>query len=125
MCTKNQLNIITSAVADEARQILGSKLDAVVLYGSYARGDFDDESDIDIMVRIDCPANQLDSYEDSFDMLSSRLSLDNDITVSITLRDKATFNRFMSALPFYSNIEREGIKIAWWREKGTIKIKTW
>ncbi len=112
MCTKNQLNMITSAVAAEAKHILGSKLDAVVLYGSYARGDFDDESDIDIMIRIDCPANQLDSYEDSFDMLSSRLSLDNDITVSITLRDKATFNKFMRALPFYSNIEREGIKIA-------------
>lgn len=112
MCTKSQLNIITSAVADEAKHILGSKLDAVVLYGSYARGDFDDESDIDIMVRIDCPANQLDSYEDSFDMLSSRLSLDNDITVSITLRDKATFEKFINALPFYSNIEREGIKIA-------------
>lgn len=112
MCTKSQLNIITSTVAKEARQILGSKLDAVVLYGSYARGDFDSESDIDIMVRIDCPTNQIDDYEDSFDKLSSRLSLDNDITVSITLRDKATFEKFINALPFYSNIEREGIKIA-------------
>lgn len=112
MCTKSQLNIITSAVAEKAKQILGSKLDSVVLYGSYARGDFDSESDIDIMIRIDCPANQLDNYEDSFDKLSSRLSLDNDITVSITLRDKATFEKFINALPFYSNIEREGIKIA-------------
>ncbi len=112
MCTKSQLDIITSAVAEEARYILGSKLDAVVLYGSYARGDFDSESDIDIMVRIDCPTNQLNNYEDSFDKLSSRLSLENDITVSITLRDKATFEKFIHALPFYSNIEREGIKIA-------------
>lgn len=112
MCTKSQLNIITSAVAEEAKHILGSMLDAVVLYGSYARGDFDDESDIDIMVRIDCPANQLDSFEEAFNILCSRLSLDNDITVSITLRDKDTFDRFLNALPFYSNIEREGIKIA-------------
>ena len=40
MCTRNQLNIVMSAVAKDANQLLGDMLDAVVLYGSYARGDF-------------------------------------------------------------------------------------
>ena len=38
-----------------ARESLGDKLDKVILYGSYARGDYDDESDIDIMVLADIP----------------------------------------------------------------------
>ena len=40
MCTKNQLHIITQKIADEAKDRLGAKLEAVVLYGSYARGDY-------------------------------------------------------------------------------------
>ena len=32
------------------KEIYGSRLDKIVLYGSYARGDFHKESDIDILV---------------------------------------------------------------------------
>ena len=60
MCTKNQLHIITETVAQEAKARLGDNLDAVVLYGSYARGDYSDESDIDIMVRVICTKDQLE-----------------------------------------------------------------
>ncbi len=112
MCTKSQLNIITSSVAQEAKNLLGDKLDAVILYGSYSRGDYDEESDIDIMIRILCPIESLEDYSHDFNLLSSRLSLENDVTVSIILRDSDTFNKFKNALPFYSNIDREGVKIA-------------
>lgn len=112
MCTKSQLNTITSAVAQEAKDLLGDKLETVILYGSYSRGDYDDESDIDIMVRINCPIESLEEYYHPFNLISSRLSLENDITVSITLRDSETFNRFKNILPFYSNIEKEGVRIA-------------
>lgn len=112
MCTKSQLNIITSAVAEEAKRLLGDKLDAVVLYGSYARGDYDDESDIDIMIRIDCDIDSLEHYRKQFIKLASRLSLEHEIEVSLVFRDLLTFNKFKNALPFYKNVEREGIKIA-------------
>ena len=106
------MNTITSNVAQEAKNLLGDKLDAVILYGSYSRGDYDDESDIDIMVRIFCPIEALEDYSYYFNKLSSRLSLENDITVSILLRDSETFNKYKSVLPFYTNVEKEGIKIA-------------
>ena len=112
MCTENILNTITSNVAQEAKNLLGDKLDAVILYGSYSRGDYDDESDIDIMVRIFCPIEALEDYSYYFNKLSSRLSLENDLTVSILLRDSETFNKYKSVLPFYTNVEKEGIKIA-------------
>lgn len=123
MCTRSQLNIITSTVAQEAKSLLGDKLETVILYGSYSRGDYDDESDIDIMVRIHCPLESLENYTHAFNLIRSRLSLKNDITVSITLRDSETFNKFKNVLPFYSNIEREGIKIVWRIKKSTIKIE--
>ena len=112
MCTESQLNIITSAVAQEAKNLLGDRLDCVVLYGSYSRGDYDDESDIDIMIRIFCPVEALENYTHDFNLISSRLSLENDVTVSIILRDSDTFNKYKNVLPFYENIERESVKIA-------------
>jgi len=46
MCSQSILNEITNKVVRAARECLGDKLDRVILYGSYARGDYDDESDI-------------------------------------------------------------------------------
>ncbi len=112
MCTKNQLHIITQRIADEAKQRLGNKLDAVVLYGSYARGDHDDESDIDIMVRVICTKDELGNYRHILSDVASELSLDYDITVSVSVVDSETFYRYHRHLPFFENVEREGIKIA-------------
>lgn len=37
----------------ELKKIYGTHLQEVILYGSYARGDFKDDSDIDIMILLD------------------------------------------------------------------------
>ncbi len=38
--------------SQELRHILGDKLTKVIVYGSYARGDFRENSDIDIMILV-------------------------------------------------------------------------
>jgi D-alanine-D-alanine ligase len=45
MCSKSELQIILSGIAKTARETFGEHLDSVILYGSYARGDYimDDE----------------------------------------------------------------------------------
>lgn len=110
--TQKTALLIAREIYDQSKQYLSSKLDAVVVFGSYARNDFNEESDLDIMVRIRCPRAELEQYEDFFCMLSSKLSLQYDLTVSVILSDSETFARFKTALPFYRNIEEEGIRIA-------------
>ncbi|MBQ6420680.1 MAG: nucleotidyltransferase domain-containing protein [Clostridia bacterium] len=104
--------LIAQKIYAQAKQQLGSRLDAVVLFGSYARNDFDKDSDLDVMVRIHCLRSELEQFESYFCKLASRLSVQHDLTVSIVLSDSDTFTRYKTALPFYQNIEREGIKIA-------------
>ena len=40
MCTRADLEKITTSVGDEALRIFSDKLNSVILYGSYARSDF-------------------------------------------------------------------------------------
>ena len=41
---------IMQGFAKDVRNLLGSTLDSVIVYGSYARGDYDENSDIDIII---------------------------------------------------------------------------
>ncbi len=112
MCTENQVSIITKSIAKLARETFGEKLRSVILYGSYARGDFDDESDMDIMILVDLPMEELRRYKEPFIELESNLGLEYNIVIVATLKDTYTFDKYFEAMPFYQNVEREGIKIA-------------
>jgi len=112
MCSKSQLNMITSRIARCAKDVFGDKLCSTLLYGSYARGDYDAESDIDIMVLADISREELCKYKTDFVRLTSELGLENDIVVTVTLKDKYTFEKYLEAVPFYQSVQREGIPIA-------------
>ena len=44
------------------KEIYGSHLRQVILYGSYARGDYNAESDIDIMILLDLSDQDIKDY---------------------------------------------------------------
>ena len=112
MCTKNKLDEITGKVAAEAKRILDERLISVVLFGSYARGDYDDESDIDIMLLVNCDKSEYAEIKKKLYKEASMISLENDIEVSLTLVEISKFEMYKDCYPFYENIESEGIKIA-------------
>jgi len=49
MYNTSTLNEILSRTVDQFKLIYGDDLKSVILYGSYARGDYDCESDIDVV----------------------------------------------------------------------------
>ena len=112
MLDNPRLTTIATCIAGKAKEVLRDKLHAVVLYGSYARGDYDAESDVDIMVLADIPRECLAAYKNDFIALSSALGLEYDVVITITLKDTETFYRYLEAVPFYKTVQREGIRIA-------------
>ena len=112
MCSKDILADISERIAKSAKEALGENFDSAVLYGSYARGDFDEESDIDIIILANLPKTALVDYKKPLARLTSELGLKYDIVITVTLRDTETFNKFQNAVPFYNNIKKEGIRIA-------------
>ena len=53
--TDPHIKTVTQIILNAAKDTLGEKLDKVILFGSYARGDFDSDSDVDIFVPADVP----------------------------------------------------------------------
>lgn len=109
MCTKTELQKITQSVVQSVLELLEDRIYKIILYGSYARGDFDIESDVDIMIVLTCDEEELRGYRKKVSMLASRISLENDIEVSLLLKNRDAFEKRLSILPFYQNIEKEGV----------------
>lgn len=109
MCTKTELKKITQTVVQSVLELMEDKIYKIVLYGSYARGDFDTESDVDIMILLDCDEKELRNYRKMVTVLASRISLENDIEVSLLLKNWSSFEDRLAILPFYQNVEREGV----------------
>jgi tRNA nucleotidyltransferase (CCA-adding enzyme) len=47
-----ELKMILNELIERVRPVFGDKLKKVVLFGSYARGDYDAESDVDVMLMV-------------------------------------------------------------------------
>ena len=109
MCNQNTLKIILDKVCRYSRDVFGDKLCAVKLYGSYARGDFDDESDIDIMIVADISPEERERYRSKLFDDIYELNLEYGVLVSIFIQDKVTFERYKNSYPFYQEVEREGV----------------
>lgn len=112
MCTKRQLNIITEQIVQATQKLLGDKLDSVWLYGSYARGDFDNDSDIDIIVLADVSADEANRIDRSTVTFTSSLGLEHDVLISLCVKDCETFYKWKDVLPFYRNVVQEGVKLS-------------
>ena len=111
MCMDSKLKQVTNVVTKGAQTILGNKLQRIILYGSYARGDYTVESDVDIMVLADFSDDERRLCQKMLNKVASDVSLECDVTVSIMLRTPEVFTMRIEYVPFYRNVHSEGVEI--------------
>ena len=110
MCTKNQAIGILSEVYSACSSIFKEDIKDAYLYGSYARGDYNKESDVDILVTATLDRAELAKFRYALATVSSDLSLKHNVTVSLTVKPHDDFMLYSTTLPFYTNIIKEGIR---------------
>ena len=88
-------------------EIYGNAIAEVVLYGSYARGQETDESDVDMALVL--RANQTDEQYDRMTDLVVDYQLDLGITLSVISIEQKEYMEWKTILPFYKNVASEGI----------------
>ena len=111
MCLKSQLKQISEQMAECYRRVYGEKIVSILLYGSYARGDNTDESDIDIVAIVHGERLELQKKLREVWDFSADLGLENDVVVSPTVIPYDEYEDYRQVLPYYMNITKEGIRI--------------
>ena len=105
----NKIDNILKQFIMETSKMLGNRLKKVILYGSYARGDYNKNSDIDIMILTDLNDNELVEYRIKIRDLACDLELENDIIISPIVRNIEKYNNRINIVPFYMNVQKEGV----------------
>lgn len=94
---------------EEIKRIYGSALKAIILYGSYARGDFRADSDIDIMILVDRTDMELKEYRHQLSAATYDFNELHGLDVRPIAKSSEHFKKWEASYPFYSNIKNEGV----------------
>lgn len=108
MNINNKLKTILMQLRSHFEQIYDSRLVAMVLYGSQARGDARPDSDIDVLVVLKGPVNPGEEIKRT-SLIRAELSLQNDEVLSCLFMDEHRFTHYNG--PLLRNIRKEGIAL--------------
>ena len=107
MYTEIRIDSLLNDFAENSKRLFGEKLNDIILFGSYARGDYDAESDVDIIMIADISEDELYNYKRSV----ADLSLEYDVLVSPMIEPLARYQKYKDIIPFLNNIQKEGVSI--------------
>lgn len=94
--------------AEMVKTVMGKDLIKIVLYGSCARGDYTQDSDIDIALITACNRLEAKKYNDKIANISMRLAMKYFAVVNFVCLPYAEFVRKKSWYSYFRNIESEG-----------------
>ena len=107
------IKTILSDFASGTKQIFGAIEVEVILFGSYSRGDFDADSDVDIAILADIPREHERNYTN--DVVALIAKIDGEygyrFFISPTIISRSFFNEWSETIPFYRTLKNEGVKI--------------
>lgn len=109
-----KINTVIQDFIKGVNEILGDRVKKIILYGSYARGDYRENSDIDIMILTDLSDEELEEYRTKIVDCAYDLEWDNnfDVMLSPLVKNIDKFNYWLEAMPFYMNVQKEGVVLS-------------
>lgn len=107
------INNIIQEFVIKVNEMLGDRVKRIILYGSYARGDFNDDSDIDIMILTDFTDDEIVENRNKIWDLAYDIEEENNFEIELNplVKNIDKFNRRIEVIPFYINVQKEGVNL--------------
>ncbi|MBO0931742.1 nucleotidyltransferase domain-containing protein [Fibrella aquatilis] len=104
-----ELGALSQQLKRALLSIYGPQLDRLILFGSYARGDFRSDSDVDYLVVLKQDTVHFGPEVDKISIVASQLGLDYTVHVSAKPVSATAYNQ--STRLFYQAVRSEGIVV--------------
>lgn len=83
----------------------------ILVYGSYARGDYNENSDVDVMILVNTPLEKINSYYDQVSDCAFDFMMKYGVDISPVIKNVEHFNYWKDDLPYYHNVLKEGVAV--------------
>ncbi|MBQ3797347.1 MAG: nucleotidyltransferase domain-containing protein [Butyrivibrio sp.] len=103
------LNIVTQAAVKDIPEALHDDCRQIILFGSCARGDYSEESDVDIAILTECDRENVKKYSSRIDSIAAQIGVDTMAVVNFVCLPYKEFNEKKTWYPFFMNIEKDGV----------------
>ena len=110
MCNQQEVNRIIRQLCSGLKPLFPQGPMEAILFGSYARGEANNESDIDVMVLVDSSRQDISQKTWEISCVAADLLLSRGVMVSPIVENRRYFQDNVELLPFYQNIVREGVR---------------
>ena len=91
----------------QVKKLLGIRLKRIILYESYARGDYNSQSDVDMMTLTDLSSKEIEEYRDKISDIAYDIELSTGIIISPVIKNIEKYNSRINFVPFYKNVEKK------------------
>ena len=98
--------------AKSVRKMMGNSLDSVIVYGSYARGDYSELSDIDVMLLVSLGEEEIKEISDQISDLAFDFMMKYGVDISPVITNIEHFNYWVYNMPYYRNVRVEGVRLS-------------
>ena len=112
MCSSSEVQAIIDELHDSLAVLFPRQHFDIILFGSHARNEATEDSDIDVMFLLDTPRETIAEKSWQIGEIAANLLLAHGVVVSPIVENRDYFLSNINTLPFYSNIQREGVRMS-------------
>lgn len=103
----NHFDPIMKQLSEVLKKTFKKEIKDIILFGSRARGDYEPDSDYDIIVLVDKETKELD---DKIFELTWKIGFEHNVSISAFVFEKSIFEKDKYE-PLFMNVRKEGVLI--------------
>ena len=111
MLSRQEIDKITAHLCEQLADLFPETQIEALLFGSYARGDMESGSDVDLLILVDSPRKEILEKSWQIGNIAGDLLIEHGFQVSPIVENRNWFQNNADVIPLFRNILREGTQI--------------